>query len=489
MIILSKKRFEALTSNPKKYWIYPKDVDISRVPQIFNSLEDGDGVYFFPQDDIELLDWLEESRPSLRHRYSVDKFNQLEIYTVKVDTDKVTVEKCLELLKGIDCESRFLACSVEKPYFFFAELNEDDATRLKGQFSSSSLLSRANKIGKIKKLSKWKEKKMIILSKKRFEALTSNPKKIYTVKVDVDKVTVKKCLELLKGIDCESRFLACSVEKPYFFFAELNEDDATRLKGQFSSSSLLSRANKIRKIKKLSNWKEKKMIILSKKRFEVLTSNPKKYWIYPKDVDISRVPRIFNSLEDGDGVYFFPQDDIELLDWLKESRPSLRHRYSLDKFNQLEIYTVKMDADKVTVEKCLELLKGIDCESRFLACSVEKPSFFFVELNEDDATRLKGQFSSSSLLSRANKIGKIKKLSKWKEKKMIILSKKRFEALTSNPNKYWIYPKDVDISRVPQIFDSLEDEDGVYFFPQDDIELLDWLNESRPLLRHRYCKP
>ncbi|KAK1352235.1 hypothetical protein POM88_053499 [Heracleum sosnowskyi] len=138
------------------------------------------------------------------------------------------------------------------------------------------------------------------------------------------------------------------------------------------------------------------MIIVSTKRFEALTSNPKEYWIYPKDVDISRVPRIFNSMEDGDGVYFFPQDDIELLDWLKESRPSLRNRYSVD----LEIYKVKVDADKVTVEKCLELLKGIDCESRFLACSVEEPSFFFALLNEDDATRLKASDGISGIYRR-----------------------------------------------------------------------------------------
>ncbi|KAK1358598.1 hypothetical protein POM88_043072 [Heracleum sosnowskyi] len=120
------------------------------------------------------------------------------------------------------------------------------------------------------------------------------------------------------------------------------------------------------------------------------------YWIYPKDVDISRVPRIFNSTEDGDGFYVFPQDDIELLDWLKESRPSLRNRYSVD----LEIYKVKVDADKVTVEKCLELLKGIECESRFLACSVEEHSFFFALLNEDDATRLKASDEISGIYRR-----------------------------------------------------------------------------------------
>ncbi|KAK1352237.1 hypothetical protein POM88_053501 [Heracleum sosnowskyi] len=93
-------------------------------------------------------------------------------------------------------------------------------------------------------------------------------------------------------------------------------------------------------------------------------------------------------MENVDGVYFFLQDDIELLDWLKESRPSLRNRY------------FKVDADKVTVEKCLELLKGIDCESRFLACSVEEPSFFFALLNEDDATRLKASDGISGIYRR-----------------------------------------------------------------------------------------
>ncbi|KAK1358605.1 hypothetical protein POM88_043079 [Heracleum sosnowskyi] len=127
----SKKHFDALISNPEKRRIYKKDVDISRVPLIFHSRGYGHGFYNLPRNDMELLDWLEESRWSLRP--VVDKSGRLEIYYIEVDADKVTVEECLELLKRIDlCESRFIACSVEEPSLFCADLNKSDVTRLEG---------------------------------------------------------------------------------------------------------------------------------------------------------------------------------------------------------------------------------------------------------------------------------------------------------------------------------------------------------------------
>ncbi|KAK1358631.1 hypothetical protein POM88_043105 [Heracleum sosnowskyi] len=106
--------------------------------------------------------------------------------------------------------------------------------------------------------------------------------------------------------------------------------------------------------------------------------NPYKKRIYHlKKDDISRVPQIFYST----GERFYPRNDLELLRCLRED-------YA-DTSPELEIYYVVPVADKVTEEECLELLKGIGCENRFIACSVEEPSLFFAELNEDDATRLK----------------------------------------------------------------------------------------------------
>ncbi|KAK1352238.1 hypothetical protein POM88_053502 [Heracleum sosnowskyi] len=138
----SKKHFDALISNPEKRRIYKIDVDISRVPLIFHRWGYGHGFYNLPRNDMELLDWLEESRWSSRPSL-IDKSGRLEIYYIEVDADKVTVEECLELLKRIDlCESRFIACSVKEPSLFYADLNKSDVTRLE----ASNGISRRNKI-------------------------------------------------------------------------------------------------------------------------------------------------------------------------------------------------------------------------------------------------------------------------------------------------------------------------------------------------------
>lgn len=137
------------------------------------------------------------------------------------------------------------------------------------------------------------------------------------------------------------------------------------------------------------------MIIVDKK---LLTDkNGKKYKIYPEDVDISRVPRIFlSSHANGSVFYRFPRNDIEQLQWLGQPRsfrgPLVQRHFGRpdeSASKRREIYHVVMEAKRVTVEDCLELLKGIGCESRFIACSVEKADLFFAELNKDDATRLK----------------------------------------------------------------------------------------------------
>ncbi|KAK1352240.1 hypothetical protein POM88_053504 [Heracleum sosnowskyi] len=138
----SKKHFDALISNPEKRRIYEKDVDISRVPLIFHSCGYGKGFYDLPRNDMELLDWLEKSRWSLRRSLS-DQSGRLEIYYIEVDADKVTVEECLELLKRIDlCESRFIACSVEEPSLFCADLNKSDVTRLEASNGISRVYPR-----------------------------------------------------------------------------------------------------------------------------------------------------------------------------------------------------------------------------------------------------------------------------------------------------------------------------------------------------------
>ncbi|KAK1358601.1 hypothetical protein POM88_043075 [Heracleum sosnowskyi] len=141
----SKKHFDALISNPEKRRIYKKDVDISRVPLIFHSRGYGHGFYNLPRNDMELLDWLEESRWSLRP--VVDKSGRLEIYYIEVDADKVTVEECLELLKRIDlCESRFIACSVKEPSLFYADLNKSDVTRLEASNGISRVYPRGRRL-------------------------------------------------------------------------------------------------------------------------------------------------------------------------------------------------------------------------------------------------------------------------------------------------------------------------------------------------------
>ncbi|KAK1367242.1 hypothetical protein POM88_042803 [Heracleum sosnowskyi] len=82
-----------------------------------------------PEDDFQLLDqW--SWRP-LRCN-CVDKFHRTKIYEVKVKANSCTVAECLELLKRIGRENRFIARSVESARLFFAELNKEDAHKLKG---------------------------------------------------------------------------------------------------------------------------------------------------------------------------------------------------------------------------------------------------------------------------------------------------------------------------------------------------------------------
>lgn len=109
--------------------IYKEKVDMSRVPRIFSTLTFGGGLYEYPEDDIELLECC--CRPSNRC-YVCGKFEKTKVYHVDVEDDSCTADECIELLKKIGCENRFIACSVERANLFYAELNKDDAARLKG---------------------------------------------------------------------------------------------------------------------------------------------------------------------------------------------------------------------------------------------------------------------------------------------------------------------------------------------------------------------
>ncbi|XP_063938497.1 uncharacterized protein LOC108197737 isoform X2 [Daucus carota subsp. sativus] len=119
------------------YQIYKEKVDISRVPRIFLEYDDGlgeegeeeDGVYLFPGNDVELLDMT--PRPMMLPRV-VGISKPSEIYLVDVKADSCTVEECLELLKRIGCDNKFITNSVESARLFYAELNEDEAVKLKG---------------------------------------------------------------------------------------------------------------------------------------------------------------------------------------------------------------------------------------------------------------------------------------------------------------------------------------------------------------------
>ncbi|KAK1367417.1 hypothetical protein POM88_042978 [Heracleum sosnowskyi] len=127
------------------------------------------------------------------------------------------------------------------------------------------------------------------------------------------------------------------------------------------------------------------------------------YQIYPDQFDISGIPRKFiknkaisflqkTLTKDRDGKYVvhpvvvYPADDRKLLSWCK--RP-LRLN-GADRFHRPEIYGVRVKASSCTLEKCLELLKGIGREKRFIARSVESASVFFAELNKEDTDKLKG---------------------------------------------------------------------------------------------------
>lgn len=96
-----------------------------------DSSDSDDGYCMYAKDDFELLRrcW----RP-LRWN-CVDnglRRPKVKIYEVKVKAKSCTVEECLELLKRIGLENQFIACSVESVNLFFAELNKEDAKKLKG---------------------------------------------------------------------------------------------------------------------------------------------------------------------------------------------------------------------------------------------------------------------------------------------------------------------------------------------------------------------
>ncbi|KAK1385134.1 hypothetical protein POM88_022869 [Heracleum sosnowskyi] len=66
------------------------------------------------------------------------------IYHVEVNADSCIVEECLELLKRIACDDRFITCSVESARLFYADLNEDEAVKLKGLNEIHSVYPRSS---------------------------------------------------------------------------------------------------------------------------------------------------------------------------------------------------------------------------------------------------------------------------------------------------------------------------------------------------------
>ncbi|XP_063939607.1 uncharacterized protein LOC135148403 [Daucus carota subsp. sativus] len=116
------------------------------------------------------------------------------------------------------------------------------------------------------------------------------------------------------------------------------------------------------------------MILVDKKLITDGIKNGEKYQIYPEDVDISRVPRIFHSsCANGHVFYNFPQDDREQLKMLGQPRsfrgPRVQRHFGDDDESsrgevsaskRREVYRVVVEANRVTVEDCLKLLEGID---------------------------------------------------------------------------------------------------------------------------------
>ncbi|KAL6546296.1 hypothetical protein OROMI_022017 [Orobanche minor] len=103
MIIVEKRFVDgSASSSPEEepYQIYNDNIDISKMPWFFrkyDDVEDGvdDGIYMFPGDDTELLNMC---------------------HTPKKDWYHVDIR------------------SVEDACLFYAELNEEEAVKLKGQF-------------------------------------------------------------------------------------------------------------------------------------------------------------------------------------------------------------------------------------------------------------------------------------------------------------------------------------------------------------------
>ncbi|XP_074380733.1 uncharacterized protein LOC141721633 [Apium graveolens] len=108
--------------NPYLMFI-PQGCDISGVPK-----KKSYGRYVYPQNDFQVLAWC--GRPTWSY-FDQFRLNKLEVYEVKVKSDNFTVEYFLQLLKQIGCpETRFIACSVESPDLFFAELDKEEASKL-----------------------------------------------------------------------------------------------------------------------------------------------------------------------------------------------------------------------------------------------------------------------------------------------------------------------------------------------------------------------
>ncbi|XP_074320780.1 uncharacterized protein LOC141657438 isoform X2 [Silene latifolia] len=75
--------------------------------------------------DNDLLDWGPYS-------WRRDRWKKREVYVIVVEGESREESRCLELLKEIGCEERFLGCSIEMDFAFFARLNKDEATKIQG---------------------------------------------------------------------------------------------------------------------------------------------------------------------------------------------------------------------------------------------------------------------------------------------------------------------------------------------------------------------
>lgn len=95
----------------------------------FTAHESDDGEDDFMETDDDLLNWEQIQRIPW---HLLDDQDWRDVYRVVVDTDKYVEDECRHMLRQIDCETRFICCSIEIPRSFFAWLKPGEAEQLRG---------------------------------------------------------------------------------------------------------------------------------------------------------------------------------------------------------------------------------------------------------------------------------------------------------------------------------------------------------------------